>query len=54
MIYDLCIQSQANRDYGVVYIEYSATNLFSVNQAEIKVPENILKSKDVTDAFMNT
>lgn len=43
MIYDLCIQALTYRDYGVVHVEYSAHNLFAVNQAEIKVPANLLK-----------
>lgn len=44
----------SSRDYGIVYVEYSASNVFNVNQAEVKVPENILKSKDVTEAYLNT
>lgn len=41
------------RDYGILHVEYSAHNLFAVNQAEVKVPDNLLKSADVTNSYLN-
>jgi hypothetical protein len=38
IIYDLCIKVESNRDYGIVYVDYNAHNLFSINQADIKIP----------------
>ncbi len=43
VIYDLCIKAESSRDYGVIHVEYNANNLFSINQAEVKVPENLVK-----------
>ena len=53
VIYDLCIRVETIRDYGIIHVEYSAHNLFAVNQAEVKVPDNLLKSSDITSSFLN-
>ena len=34
-------------------MEYSAHNTFAVNQAEVKVPDNLLKEEHITQAFLS-
>lgn len=53
VIYDLCIRGESDRDYGIAYVEYNAHNLFAINQAQVKVPENLLKEEDITNTFVN-
>lgn len=53
VIYDLCIKVDSYRDYGTVMVEYNSHNIFAVNQAEVKVPDNLLKSEHITEAFLS-
>ena len=53
IIYDLCIRVLSPRDYGIVLVEYNSHNIFAVNQAEVKVPDNLLKEEHITTAFLN-
>lgn len=41
------------RDYGTVLVEYNTHNIFAVNQAEVKVPDNLLKEEHITSAFLS-
>ena len=45
--------ADTDRNFGQVEVEYSATNIFSLNQAEVKVPDSLLKTKDITNTFLN-
>ena len=53
VIYEVCVIADTDRNFGQVEVEYSATNIFSLNQAEVKVPDSLLKTKDITNTFLN-
>lgn len=41
------------RDYGTTLVEYNTHNIFAINQAEVKVPDNLLKEEHITEAFLS-
>lgn len=38
VIYEVCLSVLAGRDFGQLHVQYVSTNVFSLNQAEVKVP----------------
>ena len=53
MVYEICFWCNTNRNIGWINVEYNAMVEFYFKQEEIKVPDNILKSKDLTETYLN-
>jgi hypothetical protein len=53
VVYDVCFWCNTDRNIGSLSVEYNAMVEFYFKQEEIKVPENILKSHDLTATYVN-
>lgn len=42
-----------DRHIGVIKVDYSARNEFYFNNEAVKLPENLLKSKDLENTYLN-
>jgi hypothetical protein len=52
-VYDVCFWYNGDRNIGTLAVDYNAMVEFYFKQEEIKVPENILKSQDLTETYLN-
>lgn len=53
VIYEVCFWYNGNREIGTIKVEYVAMVEFYFKQEQIKVPENLLKSRDLTETYLN-
>lgn len=49
----MCFWYNGNREVGTLKVEYTAMVEFYFKQEHIKVPDNLLKSKDLTETYFN-